>query len=50
MELQIPQLTLAKIAQMGRHETVNTRTEHNSPRVEGSINVRGNCFAKFILL
>ena len=37
MELKIPQLTLAKIAQLARHETVNTRSEHYSPRVEGSI-------------
>ena len=28
VKLKIPQLTLAKIAQMGRHETVNTRSEH----------------------
>ena len=41
---------LAKIAQMGRHETINTRNEHYSPRVEGSIPVRGNFFAEFILL
>ena len=33
---------------MGRHETVNTRTEHNSPRVEDSISVRGNCFAELL--
>ena len=30
VELKIPQLTLAKIAQMGRYETVNTRSEHYS--------------------
>ena len=35
---------------MGRHETVNTRSEHYSPRVEGSIPVRGNFSAEFILL
>ena len=34
----IPQLTLAKIAQLGRHET----EKHYSPRVTGSIPVRGN--------
>ena len=50
MELKIPQLALAKIAQMGRHETVNTRSEHYSPRVEGSIPVRDNFFAEIILL
>ena len=42
MELKIPQLTPAKIAQMGRHETVNTRSGHYSARVKGSIPVRGN--------
>ena len=42
VELKIPQLTLAKITQMGRHETVNTRSVHYSPRVEGSSPVRGN--------
>ena len=40
--LMHPQLTLAKKAQLARHETVNTRSEHYSPRVEGSIPVRGN--------
>ena len=44
MELKIPQLTLAKIAQLGRHETVNTRSEHYNNRVAGSIPVRGNFF------
>ena len=48
VELKIPQLTLAKIAQMGRHKTENTRNEHYSPRVEGSIPVRGNIFAQFV--
>ena len=33
VELKIPQLTLSKIAQLARHETVNTRSEHYSPRV-----------------
>ena len=50
MELKIPQLIIAKIAQLGRHDTVNTRNEHNSYMVEGSIPVRGNFFAEFILL
>ena len=50
MELKIPQLILAKIAQMARQDTVKTRSEHHSPRVEGSIPVRGNFLAEFILL
>ena len=41
VELKIPQLTLAKIAW---HETVNTRSEHYSPRGESSILARGNLF------
>ena len=40
--LKIHQLTLAKIAQMGRHETVNTRSEHYSARVKDLFPVRGN--------
>ena len=28
VESKIPQLTLAKIAQLGRHGSVNTRSEH----------------------
>ena len=44
MELKIPQLTPAKIAQMGRHETVNTKSEHYNLRIESSIPVRGNFF------
>ena len=54
MELKISissQLMLAKIAQMGRHEPVNTISEHYSPRAKGSIPVKGNFFfAEFILL
>ena len=46
MELKIIQLTLVKIAQLGRCDTVNTRSEHHSPRVAGSIPVRGNFFAE----
>ena len=38
------------LAQLDRLEVVNTRREHYSPRVEGSIPVRGNFFAEFILL
>ena len=33
MELEIPQLTLAKIDQLGRHETLNRGSEHYSPRL-----------------
>ena len=50
VELNIPLLALAKIVQLGRHETVNTRSEHYSPSVVGSIPVRGKFFAEFILL
>ena len=50
LELNIPQLTLAKIAQLGKHETVNTRSEHYSPGLEATIPVRSNFFAEFILL
>ena len=39
-KLKIPQLTLAMIAQLGRHDTVDTRSEHYSPSVSGSIPVR----------
>ena len=46
VELKIPQLTLAQIAQMGRHETVNIRSEHYSPMVTGSILIRGNFLLK----
>ena len=31
-------------AQLARHETVNTRSEQYSPRVEGSFPVRKNLF------
>ena len=34
---------------MGRHETVNTRSEHHSPKVKDSIPVKGNFFAEFVL-
>ena len=50
VKLNIPQLTLAKIAQLGRYENVSTRSEHVSPRVAGSIPLRGNFFPEFILL
>ena len=49
MELNIPKLTLAKIAQMRRHETVNIRSEHYNHRIAASIPVRANFFAEFIL-
>ena len=50
VELKMPQLTLVKIAQMGRHETVNTKSENYGPRVEGLIPVRDNFLLKIILL
>ena len=31
-----------KLTQLARHETVNTRSKHYSPKVEGSIPSRGN--------
>ena len=37
-------VTLAKTAQLGRHMAVTTRSGHYSPRVTGSISVRGNIF------
>ena len=42
--LKIPQWTLAMIAQMGRHETVNTRSEpyRQSSAIEGFIYVSAN--------
>ena len=49
MQLKIPQLAVAKIGQLGRHETLNIRSEHYSPSVEGSI-PRGNFFAGIFLL
>ena len=33
---------------MGKHQTINTRTEHYSPRVNGSIPVRGNLFTQIV--
>ena len=39
-----------ELAQLARHKTVNTRSEHYSPKVKGSIPVRINFFAEFILL
>ena len=41
VELTIAQLTFVKIAQLGRHENLNT-SEVYSPRATGSIPVRGN--------
>ena len=35
---------------MERHEAISTRSDHYSPRVEGSIPVRGHFFAEVILL
>ena len=45
LELNMPQLTIAKRAQLGRHDTVTT-SEHYSPRVARSIPVRGKFFAE----
>ena len=42
--------SLVKIAQVGRHDTVNIRSEHYSSRAEGSIPIRANFFAEFIVL
>ena len=36
------------VAQLARQETVNTRSEHYSNRVEGSIPVRGNLLPNLI--
>ena len=49
VELKIPQLTIANMAQLGRHQTIiNTRSEHYSPRVTGSIPVTGNLFTQIV--
>ena len=50
MELTLSQLTLAKIVQLGRYDTVKTRSEYYSLQVTGSIPVRCNFFIEFILL
>ena len=39
-----------ELAQFGKNETANTTSEHYYPRATGSIPVRGNFFAEFILL
>ena len=39
-----------ELVQLARNETVNTGTEHYSPRVKSSIPVRSNIFAEFILV
>ena len=39
-----------ELAKLAGHETINTKSEHYSPMVKGSIPVRGNLFAEFILL
>ena len=41
--MNIPQLTLAKLAQIGKHQS-------GSQVVPGSVPSRGNIFSKFILL
>ena len=43
-------LTRITLQQLTRYETVNPRSEHYSHRVKGSMPVRGNFFAEFILL
>ena len=48
LDLNIPQLRLAKIAQLGK--SANTKSKHHSPRVAGSISVGGNFFVEIILL
>ena len=48
MELKISQLSLVKIFQMGRLETVNPRSEHYSPKVESSIPTEGNFLLNLI--
>ena len=40
MKLKTLHLTLAKIAQLGRHATVNTMSERCGPMVAGSFPVR----------
>ena len=46
-ELNISQITLVKIIHLGRHEIVNTRTEHCCPRVKGSNPVTGSFLTEF---
>ena len=46
VQLNVPELTFAKTAQLGRHESVNTRSEYFSPWVPGSIPVGINFFAE----
>ena len=52
MKINIPQLTLAKIAQMGRHETVDKRSEHYSPGVQSLLeaNFLRNLFGSSTIL
>ena len=50
VQLKIPQLTLAKIAQLGRHEAVNTRSALYGSRVKGSNPVRENLYRSNTIL
>ena len=43
-------MTLTKIVQLERHETVDTSSEHYNDKVAGSIPIRGNIFDEFIFL
>ena len=45
-----PSSNIAKIAQMGRHEIINRSEHYRQPLGPGSIPVRGNFSAEFILL
>ena len=49
VKLNIPQLTLAKLAQSGRHESVKHKRSEG-PRIPGSIPTGGTFFTEFILL
>ena len=44
VKLNIPQLTLAKLAQLDRHESENTKSEYYSLRVTGSIQTEAKLF------
>ena len=46
VQLNVPELTFAKTAQLGRHESVNTRSEYFSPWVPRSIPIGGYFFAE----
>ena len=50
VELKIPQLTLAKITQIGGMKMYTQEVSTTVLRIKGSIPVRSNFFAEFILL